>query len=71
MQLLDRRTFVDEVLLRQLVENLHHDGVNVFGSGHSIEFSIIRNCTVSVMPGPIRPNKREIGAYPECGAHRS
>ena len=25
---------MDEVLLRQFVENLHQDGVNVFGSGH-------------------------------------
>jgi hypothetical protein len=25
---------VDEVPLGEFVENLHHDGVNVFGSGH-------------------------------------
>jgi hypothetical protein len=37
VRLLDRRTFVDEVLLRQFVENLHHDGMNVFGSGHVTE----------------------------------
>ena len=34
VRLLDRRTFVNEVLLGEFVENLHHDRMDVFGSGH-------------------------------------
>jgi len=45
--LLDERWFVDEVLLRKFVENLHHDGVEVFGVGHVVESSSIGAPTTS------------------------
>jgi len=34
VRLLDGRSFVNEVPLGEFIENLHHDGVDVFGVGH-------------------------------------